>query len=508
MAEIRQGLVVVESQDVTFSITDPRDLSEIEHGSYPVPIGEETYSGSIISPEMTDALQEALSAIKQVFTDYGVTQSAAYAGESFFEADNADFVRDQLFNRTGLWVHQLSISEEAYFRTSAVMQNFPHFNELIKNGTVLVDIGGGTVEIITFNNGAFSFARNMKLGPLRVFEVMKDVQRSAANYVEILRDYIDSRLLDFLRLQPQRNDYTNMIIMGSGARLLQNMWPHDKHERLERKRFDNVYQEITRASDQEITTRYDIDPDEVNQVLPTMMLLHQLVQKLDPRDIYSSDLKLIDGLEVDAGIINGSKVVKFDPTEETLASALTLSNWYHVDVKHRDTTVAFALQLFDRLRKLHGLGKRERLLLETAALIIDVGSYIDTHNHAASSDYIIRASDLIGLSRREQHIVATIAHYHTSATPQLDMSAMRTFRGSDRLIVAKLSALLRVADSLDTSRRQKISRIRVSMRGGKVTITADSHENLELEKWTLDRKGSFFEAVFGMPLRLKWRNNQ
>ncbi|WP_155286797.1 Ppx/GppA phosphatase family protein [Lacticaseibacillus zhaodongensis] len=506
MAEISQGLVVVESQGVTFSITNPKDLGEIEHGSYPVAVGEEIYSGRIISPEMTDALQEALSAVKQVFADYGVTRSAVYAGQSFFEADNADFVRDQLFNRTGMWVHQLAIPEEAYYRTSAVMQNFPHFNKLIQDGTVLVDIGGGTVEIIAFNNGAFSFARNLNLGPLRVFEVMKDVQRTAANYVEILRDYIDSRLLDFLRLLPQKHDYTNMIIMGTGARLLQNMWPENKHQLVNQDRFHSVYHEITRASDQQITTRYDIDPDEVNQVLPTMMLLHQLVQKLGPESIYSSDLKLIDGLEVNASIISGSKAVKFDPTEETLASALTLSNWYHVDEKHRDCTVRFALQLFDRLHKLHGLGKRERLLLETAALITDVGSYIDTHEHALNSDYIIQASDIMGLSSREQRIVATIAHYHTSATPQLDMSAMRTFNGSDRLIVAKLSALLRVADSLDTSRRQKISNISVSTRGGKVTITADSHENLELEKWTLAKKGSFFEAVFGMPIRLKWRS--
>ena len=508
VTESNQGLVVVESQGVAFSITNPKDLHKIETGTYPVPVGEEIFSSHLLSPLLTAALQDALLAVKQVFADYGVTDYATYGGQSFFEADNADFVRDQLFNRTGMWVHKLTVPEEAYHRTSAVMQNFPHFDKLSQDGTVLVNVGGGTVELIAFNNGTFSFARNLNLGPLRVFEDLKDVQRSADNYVDILREFIDSRLLDFLRLLPQKHDYKHMILMGSALRLVNPMWPKLDNRRLKRNDFRGIVREVSRASDQYLSSMYGIDPDVVSQVLPTMTLLNQLVRKLDPDAIWISSLRLIDGLEVNQAIENGSHAVKFDPTEETVASALTLSNWYHVDEKHRDTTVTFALQLFDRLRKLHQLGKRERLLLETAALITDIGSYIDTHSHAKNSEYIINSSDIMGLSSRELTIVATIARYHTSATPQLDMSALKTFRGGDRLIVAKLSAILRVADSLDTSRRQKIDNISVSMRGNQVTITANTHENLELEKWTLGQKGRFFEAVFGMPVRLKGRNTQ
>ena len=508
VTETNQGLVVVESQGVAFSIMNPKDLHKIETGTYPVPVGEEIFSSHLLSPLLTAALQDALLAVKQVFADYGVTDYATYGGQSFFEADNADFVRDQLFNRTGMWVHKLTVPEEAYHRTSAVMQSFPHFDKLSQDGTVLVNVGGGTVELIAFNNGTFSFARNLNLGPLRVFEDLKDVQRSADNYVDILREFIDSRLLDFLRLLPQKHDYKHMILMGSALRLLTPMWPKLDKRRLQRSDFREIVRQVTRASDQFLSSQYGIDPDLVSQVLPTMTLLNQLVRKLDPDAIWISNLRLIDGLEVNQAIESGSHAVKFDPTEETIASALTLSNWYHVDEKHRDTTVTFALQLFDRLRKLHKLGKRERLLLETAALITDIGSYIDTHSHAQNSEYIINSSDIMGLSSRELAIVATIARYHTSATPQLDMSALKSFGGADRLIVAKLSAILRVADSLDTSRRQKIDNISVSMRGERVTITASTHENLELEKWTLGQKGRFFEAVFGMPVRLKGRNTQ
>lgn len=506
VADTIRGLVVIESQGVSFSITDTKNLSKVEAGTYPVPLGEEVFSQHFLSPAMTAALEGAMLAVKQVFADYGVKSAETYGGQTFFDASNADFVRDQLMNRTGMWIHRLAIPEEAYYRTSAVMQSFPQFDQLSQDGTVLVDIGGGTVELIAFNNGTFSFSRNLKLGPLRVIEGLKDVQRTADNYVDILREFIDSRILDFIRLLPQKHDYKHMILMGSSMKTLGTLWPHALSSAIKRDEFRRVYRMVTHTSDQFLTSKYDIDPDFVEQVLPTITLIHQLVRHLDPNGIWVSNLRLIDGLEVNAALASGSKVVKFDPTEETVASALTLSNWYHVDEAHRDATVTFALQLFDRLRKLHGLGKRERLLLQTAALITDIGSYIDTHQHGENTDYIIQASDIMGLSTREQRIVATIAHYHTSATPQMEISAQKLFRGSDRLLVAKLSALLRVADALDASRRQKIDDIAVSTRGDKVTITASTHESLELEKWSLTQKGHFFEAVYGLPLTLKGRN--
>ncbi|WDF82298.1 exopolyphosphatase [Lacticaseibacillus pabuli] len=506
MADTIHGLVVIESQGISFSITDTKNLNQIEAGSYPVAIGEEVFSQHFLSAGMTAAIQDALLAIKQSFADYGVRNYEAYGGQTFFGAENGEFVRDQLMNRTGVWVHRLAIPEEAYHRSSAVVQNFPHFDQLMQEGTVLVDIGGGTVELIAFNDGRFSFSRNLKLGPLRVVEALKDVQRSADNYVDILREFIDSRILDFIRLLPERHDYKHMILMGSSLRSLGDIWPDKRAAELKLDEFSDTYRTVTHASDQFLTKKYNIDPDFIEQVLPTITLVHQLIRQLDPDAVSISNLRIIDGLEVNTALAAGSKAVKFDPTDETISSALTLSNWYHVDEAHRDATVTFALQLFDRLHKLHGLGKRERLLLQTAALITDIGSYIDTHQHGKNTEYIILSSDIVGLSGREQRIVATIARYHTSDIPQVVLSGQRNLRGSDRLVVAKLSALLRVADALDASRRQKIDAIAISTRGEKVTITATTHESLELEKWSLTQKGHFFEAVYGLPLKLKGRN--
>ncbi len=103
------------------------------------------------------------------------------------------------------------------------------------------------------------------------------------------------------------------------------------------------------------------------------------------------------------------------------------------------------------------MGKHERLLLEVAATVSDIGSYIETHKHYAHSNYIIKASEIMGLNALDITMVATITRFHSSVTPQSDLKNFPIMSTENRLVVAKLSAILRVADSLDASRQQKDS---------------------------------------------------
>ena len=383
---------------------------------------------------------------------------------------------------------------------------FPKFTEITKKGTVLIDISSGSVELTAFTNGEFGFSRNLSLGPLRVYEVMGDIKVSVTNYVEVMRDYIDSRLVDFMRLLPHDVDYHNMILMGSALSVLETLIPvGETAVETDRDGFDLLYHEVIHASDQYLMDTYELPQNQVAQVLPTVLLVYRLVKTLHVEKIWVSNLKMLDGLEVDAALEAGYKPVALDPTKEIVISAQNLAERYQVDAKHQKATVTFVLQLFDRLRKLHGLGKRERLLLQIAAIVNDIGSYVDTHKHYAHSDYIIRASELMGLDAGEQQMVATIARFHSSDSPQIDLGDLPEMSSSRRLTIAKLSALLRVADSLDASRQQKISNIRVSQREDRIVLLATANDDVELERWTLARKGQFFAAVFGIPIELKGR---
>jgi len=504
VANTTQGFVVIGAQNVFFSITNLRTLVEVERGKYPIGLGEDVFADQIISPETVETIIGALRAINQVFQDYAIETVHVVGSHSLFEAPNAEYVRDQLFNRTGWPITHLSIPQEALYRNEAVMARFPKFDEVTKQGTMLIDISSGSVELTAFANGEFGFSRNFNLGPLRVYEVMRDVQRDVPNFVEVLRDFIDSRLLDFMRLLPPNVTYQNMILMGSSLSVFETLIPAGQSSVVTtRERFDELYAQVVNANDQYLIDHYDLPTSVVAQVLPTVLLLNQLVKMLNSQTIWVSNLKLLDGLEINQAIEAGFKPVKFDPNAEIITSAVNLANRYQVDPVHRDTTVKFALQLFDRLKKLHVLSKRDRLLLQVAATVNDIGSYIDTHRHYAHSDYIIMASDIIGLTQLEQQIVAAIAHFHSSDTPHNDLLDFPVAETQTRLRIAKLSALLRVADSLDASRQQKIQQLSVSLKTNKVVLTVHANDDVELERWTLARKSAFFTEVFGLPVELK-----
>lgn len=504
MAVAERGFVVIGAQFVFFSITDLRTLKEVERGAYPVTTGEDIFATHEIEPETVDQLVTALTTIHRLMKDYGVTAVQVVGSHSFFEAKNAQFVRDQLLSRTGLAVTMLTLSEESFYRTQAVLGKFPHFDRVTKDGTVLIDISSGSVELTAFADGDFGFSRNLSLGPLRVFEIMSDLQRTVPNPVEVMRDFIDSRLADFMRLLPKNQHYSHVILMGSALSVFGALIPTGQDTvELDQEGFKLLYKELTRASDQYLSEHYDLTASETTQVLPTVLLVYRLIKSLNAGEIWISDLKLLDGLEVNAASLAGSKAVTIDPDHEILISARNLAERYMVDPKHRDFTVKYALQLFDRLKKLHGLGKRERLLLEIAATVTDVGAYVDTHKHYEHSDYIIQASELIGLTAPEQRMVATIARYHSSDTPQTDLSDLTELNAKRRLVIAKLTALLRVADALDASRKQKIEKIRVSVQDNRVLLTATASDDVELERWSLRAKGRFFAAVYGLPIELK-----
>ncbi|KRN27931.1 exopolyphosphatase [Lactobacillus selangorensis] len=502
--KVDYGVIVIGAQSVYCSIINLKTLQELERVEYEVSIGDDVFARHEIQIETVDTVIEALTACQRLLKDYGLKPDRVVATNAFHEAANAEYVRNQIYVRTGLEIEWINPSQEALYRNQAAAVYLPKFNEIVKDGTLLLDVSSGNVELTAYTGGQFIFSRNLKIGPLRIEEVMQDVKRLAPNYIEILRDYIDSQINEFKRMLPDSLKFDNIILMGSSISIFENAIPNKKMAtKVTGTRVKGLYEEILHASDQYLIEHYHVSADKVPQVLPTVVMLNELLELLKVKTVYLSQLKLIDGVAVNAAVQNGKKIGSWDSDAETIRSAVNLSNRYHVDPKHRDSTVKFALTLFDRLKKIHGLGKKERLLLHIAALVNDVGSYVDNHNHYFHSDYIIRASKIVGLSSTAQLMVAAIARYHSTDTPSAELDRFDQLPIDKRMTIAKLTAILRLADALDASRQQKITKISVSVRDPQVIVTATAKENFELEKWTFQRKGKFFEEVYGLQPILK-----
>jgi exopolyphosphatase/guanosine-5'-triphosphate,3'-diphosphate pyrophosphatase len=184
--------------------------------------------------------------------------------------------------------------------------------------------------------------------------------------------------------------------------------------------------------------------------------------------------------------------------EQTIVAALNLARKYHADERHGVHTAALARAIFEATQAQHGMGETERLLLEVASIVHDIGNYVAARGHHRHAYYLLVNSEVFGLSKMDLEIVANVARYHRKAGPQSDHPAYAALPRAARLTVNRLSAILRVADALDKAHGQRIQNPKITVAEGELWIDVEGAEDLALERLTLDQKSVLFEEVFGL----------
>ena len=134
---------------------------------------------------------------------------------------------------------------------------------------------------------------------------------------------------------------------------------------------------------------------------------------------------------------------------------------YHVDEAHARRVARLAIQLFDGLAAEHALKERDRLLLEVAALLHDIGLFVNLRGHHKHSLYLLQAAEIFGLSRDDMQLVGNIARYHRRGLPQKSHPSYSSLSRDERVRVNKLAAFLRLANALDAEHLQKVDEVRI-----------------------------------------------
>lgn len=182
---------------------------------------------------------------------------------------------------------------------------------------------------------------------------------------------------------------------------------------------------------------------------------------------------------------------------DVISAARNLSARYMSYSPHIDALTQMATLIFDTMKKIHGLGKRERLLLQVAAILHDCGKYISLANGPLCSYDIIMASEIIGLTHMEREIVAYTVLYNTYPLPAYEDLESDISRES-YVVIAKLSAILRVSNAMDRSHKQKFKNVRAAVKGKELVITIETDDDIALEKALFDAKVSYFENIFSI----------
>jgi exopolyphosphatase/guanosine-5'-triphosphate,3'-diphosphate pyrophosphatase len=171
---------------------------------------------------------------------------------------------------------------------------------------------------------------------------------------------------------------------------------------------------------------------------------------------------------------------------------------YQFDEQHAVTVSHHAVQLFDATRDLHNLGIEQRILLEVAGILHDIGTFISASDHHKHTQYLLQMTPIVGLSDAQMAVVGNVARYHRRSQPKPQHEAYQALSSKERVMVSKLAALLRLADAMDTEHASKVRGFNVEYKKPKFTLRLDGEGDLLLEKWALTKKAQMFEEVFNV----------
>lgn len=246
--------------------------------------------------------------------------------------------------------------------------------------------------------------------------------------------------------------------------------------------------------------KLNLRPDRADVIVPATMVLYMIAREARIWEIQIPGVGLKDGVLWDmTRLTPGSDLPR---REQARVSAMRLGQKYRFDGEHAVRVARTAHSLFEQTLALHDFQESERLLLEIAALLHDIGHFIGTINHDKHGYYILKNSPLIGLDERQQDMIALIIRSHRKTMPTGQEEVFKSLAQKDRLIVSRLCAFLRLADALEVSHTNRIRGVRLSKskRGWQLQMMGEG--NLLLERWALEKRKSLFEEVFATRLEI------
>lgn len=460
--------------------------------------------GSFASRRLSDqAMARGFEVVRNLVTlarNKGYDRIEAIATSAVREARNGGEFIEGVAKQTGLTVRVISGAEEARL----IFLGVRHSMALSDRPTLVVDVGGGSVELMVGNRDALLHAKSLKLGAIRLKDLYLTRTPPTKAMLRDMHAAIERQLKAALQ-SFQTRQYDGLVATsGMAGNLTEVIYlrrtghpPPQLH--LAAVSMKEVQEAETVLAVSNVKARLAIpglDPKRVDTLLPAAAVLRILMELVGKDELTISDKAIREGMIYDfiERHREGLRAEREIP-DVRRRSVIHLARRCQAPETHSLHVAALALQLFDQTKPLHGFGQPEREWLEYAALLHDVGYLINARQHHKHAYYLIKNSDLSGLTAEEVDIVANVARYHRRALPSPKHAPLAALATGHQRTVQILAALLRIADALDRTHFSVVQRLAVKL-GATVTISLQTAGDAELETWAARGRADLFEKVF------------
>ncbi|MBI5852653.1 MAG: Ppx/GppA family phosphatase [Planctomycetes bacterium] len=500
LAVVDVGSNAVRTTIAEFAGAGSGEVAVIEAHREPVRLGGDVFLTGRVSPQKLDELVVVLTRFRERCDALGVGRIACIATAAVRDAANRDELVARVRDATGLEVRVVSPSEEARLLTTAVKKKV----DLAKGRSLLVDLGGGSVEVSIVEDGELVHSDSYRLGALRVLQALEGGRAAATGktFLDLVDEYVrslDDRIRDHLGDDPFDRYVATGGNVDSIADLLARESRVTRRDGVDACRLDDVRDLTARLAAlgfQERMQTYALRPDRADTILQAAVVYYRLGRIARVDTVLVPRVGMRDGLLEELVAECAHQTLVAHHRESLVAACRALGRRYHADAAHAETVRSLAVELFDGTAPLHGLVRADRDLLEAAALLHDIGVFVANTSHHKHAWYLIRSSDLPGLDDKSREVVAQVARYHRRAHPSRKHAPFDELSAAERERVRRLAALLRIADGLDRSHRGKVTALELSLDATTLRIRPRAREDLALERLGLAEKCGLFETVF------------
>ncbi len=489
-----------------FEFSGKNNMREIDCIRQRLDLGSDTYAYGKISKDKMDELCRTLKNFAEIMRSYKVEAYQAYGTSAIREMQNVIIVQDQIAQRTGIKIDILSNSEQRFLDYKSVASKKESFRKVLEEKTAIVDIGGGSIQLSLFDNDTLVSTQNLRLGVLRIQELLQHLNARSMQREKLIDELVTAQLSTYKKLYLKDVEIHNIIIVDDYI----STWAVRRGETgaqksiIKPEEFTELMQLLSTNSTTDIALKLDISEEKVPLMLISAVLLRRIAKLMGAKQIWAPGVTLCDGIAYEYA----EKIKMFqgehDFEKDIVACAINISKRYMGSRKRGETLENITTTIFDSMKKVHGLGKRERLYLRIAAILHDCGKYISLVNIGETSYNIIMATEMIGLSHEERAIIANVVRFNHSKFLYFGQNAeLMEFGKESYLIVAKLTAILRLANSLDRSHKQKLKGLKATLHENQLILTVDTQEDITLENGFFVNGIEFFQEVFSVQPILK-----
>jgi exopolyphosphatase / guanosine-5'-triphosphate,3'-diphosphate pyrophosphatase len=480
-----------------------RQLESLHKG---VDLGKDTFTRGRIEPSTIRQCVDVLRGFRTVMQEYGITDPAqvgAVATSAVREAENGENFRDRIHIATGISLRIIDEAEESrltFMAAEGVMEKQP---ELALGDTLVVELGGGSTELLFMRQGHVAFSNSYRMGALRLRETLQHY-RAPSERTRTFLGYHIGRTVEQMHKDCPEAQSPVIVAMSADARVAAAQlcpdWNSTSLASLDLGAFSALADKLSSLSVAKLVNKYRMTYEEAETVGPALLAYVHIARAFKTEKIVVPKTTFRDGLLRDL-TVQRSWTEAF--AEEVVRSAVKLGEKYHFDEKHARQVADVCMTIVTALEKEYRLESRLRFLLRVAAMLHEIGGFISNRSHHKHSMYLVLNSDLFGVSREDLALVALTARYHRRAPPNPAHAEYGALSQEDRLAVSRMAAILRVADALDRNHLQQARDLSCVLEKDQFVITVNDVEDLTVERLAVKEKGTLFQDIYGLPVVLK-----